>query len=189
MWHGHGDAAVWPAEFGWGDELIPVMQSRGHPGGSSPFLGQLDHDELAETGSVDCVEQVQATGLEDPGRLADDGMEVGHVLEYVHAVDGIRAGVAGGQVLPGADPVVNGQAAGGGMRLRGGDRGGRGINADHRGAEPGDLLGHQAPAAADVNHDLPGRIHAPGTAARRRSRNRAGHHEGSSHDRARCQRL
>jgi hypothetical protein len=58
------------AQLGRGDELVPVVQAGWHEGGHSPVLGQLDHDELADPGAVDCVEQEQPSRLEYPGRLA-----------------------------------------------------------------------------------------------------------------------
>jgi hypothetical protein len=46
----------------------------------------------------------QRRWLEYPGRLADDGIAISHVLEHVYAVDDIRAGVTSGPGRLGRQP-------------------------------------------------------------------------------------
>lgn len=69
------------------DEHGPVVQGNVDDARPLPFLGQLDHNELAQSGVVDGVVLVDTTRFQHAGRLGDDPIEISHVLQHIPAVD------------------------------------------------------------------------------------------------------
>jgi hypothetical protein len=82
--------------------------------------------------------------------LADDRVQVGHVLEHVAAVSQVELAVCCGQPLAGSDPIVNIETGGGGVAPGRLDRHLGWIHPDHPASETRELFGHEPAPAADV---------------------------------------
>ncbi len=136
------------------------MQVTRRPGRGAPVLGELDHDEPAERGAVDRVVQVDPAWFQDARGLTQDGRDIADMLEHVSAAGDVGRGVRERQLLTASQPVVDREASSLRMSARGLQRRRRRVNADDVRAEPGQFLGEQPPAAADVRQRLPGGIDA-----------------------------
>ena len=92
-----------------------------------------------------------------PGRrharhLGAHALEVGDVLEHVHAHHRVERVVGVGQRLADADVVADLEPFGRGVLARRPDRLPGRIDAGHARAAPRERLGHEAPGAAEIEH-------------------------------------
>jgi hypothetical protein len=150
-----------PGEFRGLDEHVPVVDVGVDDAGQRPVLHQLDRNQPASRCAVDGVEQVEATGLEHPRRLADHPVRIGHVLQHVTAVREVVSGIRDGQLLTGPDPVVDAQSTAGRVGAGGLDRRRRRVDSGHPAAQGGELFGEEPAAAANVECPQPARRDAP----------------------------
>jgi hypothetical protein len=143
-------------QLGGRDEHVPVVERHIGEPGQPPLLHRLDREQLAGAGAVDGVEQVQAAGLEHPGRLADHAVHVRYVLKHITAARHAEGSVRHRQLLADPDSVVDVQAPPGPVGARRADRRWRRVDPGHPAAQGRELLGQEPAAAADVQHPQPG---------------------------------
>src|SRR5665647_2527747 len=126
------------------------MEVRRHVSPRLPVLTDLDRSQTAHPGPVEGIVAKDASRLQHPGDLGDDFRQVAHVLQDVTAENDAERSILERKRFPNARTVPDIQSV-----LARVGRGGLagppgGIDAGRVEAHPGDLLGQESPAAADV---------------------------------------
>jgi hypothetical protein len=134
------------------------MEIAGEQRDRRPVLGDLDGGELAEPGAIGGVVDEDPVAPEHARDLREHPIDVGDVLDHVTAGDHTEGFVSVRQRLRTADGVVDRVPLLAGVGPRRGDRSRRGVDATDAKTHPGELLGDQAAAAADVEQGSTGRI-------------------------------